>query len=296
MNITELQEKFNSDKIRVFEGKGGLTFIGVKTPLAEALLTTQGGQIMEFTPAGEKPVLWTSDSSWYASDKPLRGGMPVCWPWFGPHPDASKPAHGFARSTPWEVKSIEEAADGTMKVTFFLDETLVSCGCGKPFLLEITYTIGKSLTADLTTSNTADVPVEIATALHTYFCVSDIEKVTVSGLEGAVYDNRVVGKEENGLTQQGDVTFGIEVDRIYYDSNAVVINDPGMNRRIRVGKANSRTTIVWNPWIEKAKKMPDFGNEDYHGMLCVEAANALTDKVTIPAGGKHTLSQYIELI
>jgi glucose-6-phosphate 1-epimerase len=289
-------EKFNSDKVRVFEGKGGLTFIELKTPLAAALFSTHGGHILEFTPAGEKPVLWMSDSSWYAPDKPLRGGIPVCWPWFGAHPDASKPAHGFARIAQWELKSIDEAADGIVKVNFHLDETLVSGGCGKPFQLDITYTVGKTLSIDLVTTNTGSEAFEIAAALHTYFSVGDIEKVTVSGMDGVTYDNRVVGKEENGLTQKGDITFGLEVDRVYYDSSAVVINDPVLERRIRVSKANSRTTIVWNPWIDKSIKMPDFGNEDYHGMLCVEAANALSDKVTIPAGGSHTLTQTIEIL
>ena len=297
MEIAELQKKYNSDKVRVFEGKGGLTYIGVKTGLAEAELTCQGGQIMAFTPAGEKPVLWESELCWHADDKPLRGGIPVCWPWFGPHAtDSTKPPHGFARSTPWAVKDIEENADGTVKVTFYLDETLVSCGCGKPFLLEIAYTIGKSLTAAMTTVNKDNAPFEIATALHTYFCVGDIEKVTVSGMDGVTYDNRVVGLEETGLTQKGDITFGIEVDRIYYCENTVVINDPVMGRKIRVSKSNSRTTIVWNPWIKKAQSMPDFGDEEYHGMLCVEAANALSDKVIIPVGGSHTLTQTIEVI
>ena len=296
MEIAELQKKFNSDKVRFFEGKGGLTFIGIKTALADAVLTVHGGHIMEFTPAGEKPLLWMSQNSWYAEDKPLRGGIPICWPWFGAHAsDSSKPAHGFARSSNWELKTVEENSDGTMKVAFCLDETLVSCDC-EPFLLEVVYTIGKSLTVELTTFNRSSASFEIATALHTYFNVGDIEKVTVSGMDGVTYDNRVVGQEENGLTQKGDITFGIEVDRVYYSENTVVIHDPVMERQIRVSKSNSRTTIVWNPWIRKAKAMPDFGDEEYHGMLCVEAANALSDKVTIPAGGRHTLTQSFEII
>ena len=174
-----------------------------------------------------------------------------------------------------------------------LDNDLVSCACGKPFRLEIAFTIGKTLETALTMWNNSDVPVEISTALHTYFSVGDIGKVTVSGFDGAVYDSRVAGEEESGLLQQGDITFGVEVDRVYFSDGTAVINDPVLKRKIKVEKTNSRTTVVWNPWVEKSRRMADFGDEEYHSMLCIEAANLLSDTITVPAGSFHKITQTI---
>jgi glucose-6-phosphate 1-epimerase len=123
--------------------------------------------------------------------------------------------------------------------------------------------------------------------------VGDIEKTTVSGLDGCLYDSRVVGAEENGLRQQGDVCFGMEVDRVYFNDGTVVIDDAAQNRRIRVEKSGSRITVVWNPWIAKSRKMADFGDEEYHSMLCIEAANLLSDTITVPPYSEHSLSQTI---
>lgn len=298
--IAELQKKFGSDTIRFVSGKGGLTDIEVKTPLAEALISTHGAHVMKFIPAGQKPVLWMSDSSWFEAGKPIRGGVPVCWPWFGAGSSEADPAHGFARLSEWRVRSASTDAAGVARIELVLTEKEVTpAQYGSfPFELTMTVTVGTSLEMKLTSWNKSDKPLSLTEALHTYFNVSDAEKITVRGLDQVAYLNRVVGAVKvEGNVQQGDVVIGEEVDRVYLNTVAALeLCDPGFGRIIRVEKSGSKATVIWNPWIAKSQRMPDFGDNEYHTMLCIEAVNVCDDARTVLPGEKHTLIQKITVL
>ena len=271
----------------------GLPMVGVDNKWATARISLQGANVTEYTPRGEKPVLWMSSQSYFETGKPIRGGVPICWPWFGAHPsDPAMPAHGFARLCAWSVAGSRELPDGSSEVTLKLTPSDVPPQFrAQPFLLRFIVTVGPRLTMALEITNTGEHPLEFSGALHTYFTISDIANVSVDGLDRVRSFNSLVGEE---VTQQGPITFSGEFDRVFLDTeDECVINDPGYSRRIRIAKSGSRSAIVWNPWIDKSKRMPDFGDDEYRTMLCVETANARDDRRTIAPGAAHTLKAII---
>ena len=262
----------------------------VRNAHGSATIALQGAHVMTWAPLGEEPVIWLSPAAKLAPGKSIRGGVPICWPWFGPHATDSKvPGHGFARTVPWEILKTETLADGATRLAFQLVESdATRVQWPHPSSVTCQVTIGKTLEIDLVTRNTGQAPITIGDALHTYFQVSDIRQVTIRGLEDCPYLDKV----EDGKRKQhrGPVVIGAETDRIYLDSSAdCLIEDPGLKRRIRIAKRGSRTTVVWNPWIEKAVKMGDFGDDGYLHMLCVESANCADDVVSLPPQGEHHL-------
>jgi glucose-6-phosphate 1-epimerase len=291
MSITELNARHGIPAQVAFqEGPGGLTTVTVTNAQATATIALQGAHVMTWAPRGEEPVIWLSRAAKFAPGTSIRGGVPVCWPWFGPHAtNAALPGHGYARTVLWEVIETKALADGATQLAFRLiesDATRSQWPHATP--VELWITIGRALEFDLVTHNRDKAPVTIGDALHTYFEVSDVRQVKIAGLDGCPYLDKVdAGKRKQ---QSGAVTISTETDRVYLDSTAdCVIEDPAWKRRIRVSKRGSGATVVWNPWIEKAAKMGDFGDNGYLNMVCVESANAADDLVTIPAGGEHHL-------
>ena len=290
-DVTTLNRYFGiPEQVNFKDGPGGLTVAEVTNSLASATIALQGAHVMTWAPRGESPVLWLSRAAKFAPGKSIRGGVPVCWPWFGPHAkEASFPGHGYARTVMWEVVKTETLADGATRLTFRLIETAATrAQWPHPSEVTLMVTVGRTLALDLVTRNTGKEPIVIGDALHTYFEVSDIRNVTIRGLEDCPY----IDKMDNGSRkrQEGPVTIGAETDRIYLDSSAdCLIEDPGLKRRIRIAKRGSRSTVVWNPWIEKTKKMGDLGEHGYRKMLCVESTNAAADVVTIAPNKEHHL-------
>ena len=272
------------------DGPGGLTVAEVTNAHATATIALQGAHVMTFVPRGEQPLLWLSAFGKFAPGKSIRGGVPICWPWFGPHATESAfPGHGFARTVPWEVLKTEAQAGGGTRLVLRIvqsDATRAQWPHPSDCLCEIN--VGKTLDIDLVTRNTGPAPIVIGDALHTYFQVSDIRQCTIRGLEGCPYIDKVDGGQRK--QQSGAITISAETDRIYLDSVAdCLIDDPGLKRRIRINKRNSRSTVVWNPWIVKAAKMGDFGENGYLNMVCVESTNAADDVVTLASGAEHRL-------
>lgn len=272
------------------EAPGGLAVVEVTNALATATIALQGAHVMAWAPRGQSPVIWLSRAAKLVSGKSIRGGVPVCWPWFGPHPnEPSFPAHGFARTVPWEVIGMQSMADGATRLDFRLvpsEATRSQWPHATP--LESHITVGAALEIDLVTRNAGNSAITIGDALHTYFEVSDVREVTIRGLEACPYLDKMDGGRRK--QQTGPVTISAETDRIYLDSTAdCLIDDPGFKRRIRIRKRGSRSTVVWNPWIEKSAKMGDFGENGYLNMVCVESTNAADDVVTIAPGGEHGL-------
>jgi glucose-6-phosphate 1-epimerase len=293
MTLADLNSRFGlSQQLKFVEGPGGLIFAEIDNDLGTAYLCLQGAHLTTFRPKDQdEPVVWLSDYAKFAPGKSIRGGAPVCWPWFGAHATESGfPGHGFARTVMWEVTQSAALASGETEITLALAQT-EQTRAQWPFAsrVELNVVVGRSLKMNLITSNLGDADISIGEALHTYLQIGDISEIQVLGLEGGEYVDKV--GEVTRRTQDGAVTFNGEVDRVYVNTEATcVIVDSKLKRRVVIAKRGSRSTVVWTPWTEKADKMGDFGPNGWRRMVCVESVNALENVVVIPAGQSHTMS------
>ncbi|HEY9052964.1 MAG TPA: D-hexose-6-phosphate mutarotase, partial [Gammaproteobacteria bacterium] len=271
-------------------GPGDQPVVEVSNQSATATIVLQGAHLIAWAPSGEQQVIWLSQDAKFAKGKSIRGGVPVCWPWFGPH-EASKdfPAHGYARMVPWNVTEVS-SAKGITRIGFrIVQDDKAKSMWPHDCELEMVYSIGTKLGIELITRNTGKQAFVIGEALHTYFEVGDVSRVSIDGLNDCPYLDKVDNFKRK--QQSGAVTITEEVDRIYLESaDDCIIVDPVMQRRIRIAKKGSHSTVVWNPWIEKANQMGDLGPNGYLKMLCVESANAAEDVVTIKPDKEHRLS------
>jgi glucose-6-phosphate 1-epimerase len=279
------------------DAAGPLPRFDVATPHATARIYPHGAHLAAWQPShASAPVLWMSGHSAFKADKPIRGGVPICFPWFGPHPgDSAVPAHGFARVSPWTLCDAGQSADGTVSLTFQLEADNASPVWPHHFHADLRLSIGPTLQVDLEVHNVDTVPFTFEEALHTYFAVGGIEQVTVTGLEGTEYLDKVAAGRGARQDEQ-PIAFAAETDRVYLDTESTcVIHDPGLARRITIAKRGSRSTVVWNPWIAKARSMPDFGDDEWRGMVCIETANVGKAAVTVRPGDRHTMSALISV-
>ena len=289
--LSLLNERFGiHNQLTFSEGPGGLAVVEIANSLAIATVALQGAHLLKWIPRDEQPVIWLSRDAKFEIGQPVRGGVPVCWPWFGPHARHSAyPAHGFVRTVPWQVCESKTLEDGATFVAFRVNWTdTMDVFWPHRSELELGMTVGATLELDLMTRNTGAQSITIGEALHTYFAVSDVRHIAIEGLDGCRYIDKLDGDKRKH--QSGPVLINAETDRIYLDTPAdCLINDPGMQRRIRIAKSGSRSTVVWNPWIEKAERMADMGENGYLNMVCVETANAADDVLTIEPGDEHHL-------
>lgn len=289
-DAADLTARFGMDgRLEFTSPADGMAVADIKTRLCSARIALQGAQVIDWTPAGEKPLIWLSPAAKFSAGKSIRGGIPVCWPWFGAHADPSLPAHGFARTVPWRVTAAESRPDDNLTLVFELAANAATQALW-PYTtpLQLRITLGRTLQLELITRNEDKREVTLSEALHTYFAVSDVRQVSVTGLDGGDYLDKVTGFDRK--TQQGAVTFDGEVDRIYVDTAAeCVIHDPLWQRRILIEKQGSDSTVVWNPWHGKATAMGDMGAEGYLSMLCVESGNAAHNQVRLAPGDEHRL-------
>jgi D-hexose-6-phosphate mutarotase len=280
---------------RLERGPGGLERLVLEAAEGEAAVFLHGGHVSHFQPKGEKPLLWTSAESRFETGKPIRGGVPVCFPWFGPKagaPDA--PMHGFARILPWAVKDVMRDDAGALRAILELTPQAAARG-GFPHELglELTVLASRSLRLELAVKNVDTAPARFEEALHSYFAVSDVRQTVIRGLEGVAYlDKTAAMARKPG--EPGPLTISAETDRVYLDTTGTVtIDDPGWTRRIVVRKSGSATTVVWNPWIARAKAIPDFGDDEWPQMVCVETVNAGDASVTLAPQATHVMTATI---
>jgi glucose-6-phosphate 1-epimerase len=283
--------------VRFESGPGGLVRAIVSTPAVEGELYLHGGHITRWTPRGQRPVLFLSSKSLFAPDKAIRGGVPVIFPWFGPRSDGKHgPMHGFARTLPWTPGETRLRDDGAVEIAIALAPNNTSRDLGfTDFHLRLRVAFGAVLEMELETRNQAPAPLVYEEALHTYFAISDIRQVAVSGLENTAYIDKTDGFQRK---VQGDAPLRIanETDQVHLSTTAAcVIHDPEWNRRITVEKSGSSTTVVWNPWIEKAKTLTDMAPDEWQRMICVETANAARDAVHLAPGATHKMRASIRL-
>lgn len=281
------------------DGQGGLPLITLQAPAGQAEVYLHGAHVTHFQPVAQRePVLWMSRASWYEDGKPLRGGVPICWPWFGPHSSAPDlPSHGLARTRSWNLESLQALDDGRLRATFLLtsDEQTRQVW---PYSFELRHevTVGETLEMTLRTRNPGKSQLGLSEALHSYFRVGDVQRVRVEGLENTRYIDKV--DAASGLKDQGDepITFEGEVDRPYLDTaSTVTLVDPELGRRILVRKRNSRSTVVWNPHVNKAARMEDFADEEWPTMVCIETANVHDNAVTVDPGQTHEMTAVISV-
>jgi len=299
MNIEQLNDEFSlqvdHNVLHFIVGKGDSTFIEIHNKHASALISLQGAHLLSWIPKDEEDrsqedVIWLSKDAKFADGKSVRGGIPICWPWFGAH-ESNKdfPAHGFARTTPWQVLTTEAMSNGSTRINFTTQPTENTENMW-PSETSVQYqlTVGKKLEMELITHNNGAESITIGQALHTYFNVGDVSKVLLHGLGGTNYLDKLEDFKQKH--QHGPVTINEEVDRIYLDTaNECVIEDKALKRNIAIIKCGSHSTVVWNPWKDTANKMGDLGKEGYKKMLCVESCNAANDVVTIEPGKAHHL-------
>lgn len=289
----QLNTQFGIDGQLVFNvDASGLIVAEINNAWGSASLCLQGAHLMTWQPKNQSvPVVWLSRDTKPAVGKSIRGGAPVCWPWFGAHAtESSLTGHGFARTVPWRVIESGTEPNGATRLTLRLvasDKTRLQWP--HDCTVALTVIVGESLRMEMTTENNGADDFVIGEALHTYFQIGDIGQVRVTGLEGCEYWDKVGGS--NLRKQAGAISFPGETDRVYINTaDECVIHDDKLRRRIHIAKFGSLSTVVWTPWEEKANKMGDLGQPaGWREMLCVESANAIDNVVTVAAGTRHTL-------
>ena len=299
-SIDDLNKAFAFSKGNYYltfkDGKGNIPVIEIKNKSASAVISLQGAHLLSWIPNKEEDVIWVSDDAVFSPSKSVRGGIPICWPWFGAHQSNKDfPAHGFARTVFWDVKEVKQISDEETCIIFSLEtKNFESTQSMWPMdtIAEYSLTISKSLTLELKTFNNSKENITIGQALHTYFNVDDVSSTTVYGLEGKKYLDKP--DDFKVKTQDGAINFSSEVDRVYLEtSDDIIIENP--KRKILIKKQGSQSTVVWNPWEKVANIMGDLGENGYMQMLCVESSNAATDTVQIKPNEFHTLSVIYEV-
>ena len=287
-DIPERLKRFEiPGRVTVLEGNGEMPKIEVTTDWSSAEIYLHGAHVTDFQKKGEPPLLFTSQFSRFAPGQPIRGGVPVIFPWFGAKEGES--THGFARTTEWELHEATTVPDGGVSLRFGFP------GCAESamwpaFAANYVVTVTEVLTLELIVTNSSgDQDFTFENCLHSYFAISDINHVSVAGLKGVSYYDKVDLFAQRTESAEA-IGIASEVDRIYFDAHsAVEIVDPGLRRKIRIEKNGSASTVVWNPWIAKSQQLSDFGNDEYKQMLCVESGNVAKNKLTLPPGKSSVL-------
>jgi glucose-6-phosphate 1-epimerase len=277
-----------------------LTCLHIHHPKFFAEICLQGAQLTQFIPRGESPLIWLSPSAKYNKGQGLRGGIPICWPWFGslaknpeaiqmqatnPSIDYEKKAHGFVRTLDWSLSHYAESAHGvelSMTIGHSADTLKIW-----PFEFSLTchFILSSHLEVTLETHNLSEQTMHFSQALHTYFPTNDIYNTRILGAEKQDYidalDKWAIKKQDNAINIKQ------EVDRIYFGKADYRILSA--QETIRV-ESNSNSSVIWNPWIDKSKRLSQFSDTDYLSMLCIESANAAQDSVELQAKDTHSLT------
>lgn len=268
---------------------------------AELLIARQGAQIIGYQIDGQQPLIWRNEAAVFKQGKPVRGGIPVCWPWFGNlerNPDSvqamrqsSEPAkaHGEVRALNWELLGAGEDGDALLVELVLPEAEGQLPGWPHNVALKLSIRLDQALNVSLVSFNASGETVTFSQALHTYFAVSDVRQIRIQGLDGLSYIETLEGWEKR--QQSGDLTFTGETDRIYLDTpNLLGIVDPQWQRRVLIQTSGSNSAVLWNPWIEKTQRFTDMAADGWQGMVCVETANVLGDVVTLAPDEMHVMS------
>jgi glucose-6-phosphate 1-epimerase len=292
MRIEELQERYGvPGRVSFVLAADGAPVVAVTAAEGQALVSLKGAQLLSYAPAGQQDLLWLSPAARLGDVTPIRGGIPVCWPWFASHPtDRKKPIHGFVRNVLWDVAAVDVLDKGARVRIRFEFVTGVQQRTVWPHeaLVTLTVDVGAQLALSLETLNTGGQAFALTQALHAYFRVGDITRTAVLGLDRTIYLDKLQNFARK--RQTGPVVFDGEVDRIYVDTvKTMVIRDTERDLRIAVNKQGSSSTVVWNPGPQRSAQLGDMGPEGWRRMVCVETANAGDDVIRVDPGGRHVL-------
>jgi glucose-6-phosphate 1-epimerase len=284
------------DTLRIEPGEGGLVRINVTTKTATAHIYLHGAHVTHHQAVGQSPTLFLSSTSRFAPGKAIRGGVPVIFPWFGAHAERSDlPMHGFARSMEWELESTEKWPDETVAIVLRLVANDATRALWPyDFVLRHRIFVARKLTMSLEVENWSAKPFRFEEALHTYLAVRDVKQVAVTGLEETEYLDKVDGFRRK--KQDGAIRIEGETDRVYLNTaTPCLLDDPAAARRVLVAKEGSATTVVWNPWEEKAAGLADLENEDWLRMICIETVNATENAITLAPQGTHVMKAILSV-
>lgn len=296
-HIDALNRRFGIAGIaQIVAGKGGLPVVRITSKAATAEVSLYGAQVLNWRPDGADEVIFLSDHSQWQAGRAIRGGIPVCFPWFREKADnPSAPKHGFVRTREWRLDSLHAAEDASVTLVFITssDDTTRALW-PHDFLLAYRVRIADTLRLELTVMNRGSGPMRFEEALHTYFRIGDIHQARVLGLNGAAFLDNTDGNRQK--RQPGDLNLTGPTDNAYMDTEAPLeIIDPVLHRRLHTSKLNSCTTVVWNPWRDGAAALSDLGDDEWQNMLCVEASNILSAAISLPPGEESTLRAIISI-
>ncbi|MDD4016367.1 MAG: D-hexose-6-phosphate mutarotase [Kiritimatiellae bacterium] len=288
-DINVLNRRFGAPgRIAFRTDKMGAPILALVNRYGSCELSLYGGHVLDYRPIGHVPVLFMSKKSLFEPGKPIRGGIPVCWPWFGSASEKTLPLHGFARIMPWDLHSTEYSSDVTEARLSLSASEATRRFWPHAFELTLRVWLDQRLNLALTTVNRDAHPITFTQAFHPYFRIRQIMDVNVRGLDQAPYRDLLTNQTG---TQTGVLNIRAETDRVYTPpAPECVLHDPGIGRALALAYTGAKRLVVWNPWIDKARAMPDFGDDEYTGMICLEPANTDGDEVTLEPGARHTLS------
>jgi glucose-6-phosphate 1-epimerase len=280
---------------QVVEGNGGLPKVRITTPEANGEIYLHGAHVTSWKPSGADEVLFLSALSRWQDDRAIRGGVPICFPWFGGKADDPKaPAHGFVRTKSWHLESISEVANVVTVSMFTESDETTARWWPAEFRLVYRATFGRELSLELVVSNKGRTSLRFEEALHTYHRVGNISEARLRGLDGIQYLDKTDSNRRK--TQQGEIAITSETDRVYLDTaEAIGLNDPVLRRATRVMKENSHTTVIWNPWVDKTRELSDLGENDWTQMLCIETSNVSDFAVALAPGQQHAMKARVSL-
>lgn len=263
-----------------------LGLLVIDTPRCRARIAPQGAQLLEFAGADGTPLLWCSPQALYRRGKAIRGGIPLCFPWFGPHPqDAGKPAHGFARTRDWQLEEAITSIDGGVQLAFvFSDDDATRALWPASFRARLAMTLGADIALELALTNTGTAAVTPEIAFHAYFPVTDIRAAVVSGLAGArAIDQLCPGAA--GAPSPDELRFAGETDRIFLGAGQDYrLHDEARGTRIRITSTGCPAVVVWNPWVDKSARLADMPADGWQRMVCIECASLRGDAQALAPG------------
>jgi len=268
---------------------GGLSKVRITSPAAVGEMYLHGAHVTSWKPRDGEEVLFVSSQSQWEHGHAIRGGVPICFPWFGDKVgDTSAPAHGFVRAKAWQLEAIVQDGDAVIVSMFTESDETTRKWWPAEFRLVYRATFGLSLSLELVLTNTGTTPLTFEEALHTYHRVGRVEKVRLQGLDTVRYLDKTDSNREK--TQRGDIVVASETDRVYMGTrHEIELEDPSLHRRTQVTKENSLTTVVWNPWVQKARTLSDFGDDEWTQMICIETSNVSNFAVDLGPGQQHKM-------
>jgi glucose-6-phosphate 1-epimerase len=294
--IAQLDRPFGIPGIAsVVEGNGGLPKVRVTFPQATGEMYLHGAHVISWKPAGKEEVLFVSSQSRWEDGRAIRGGVPVCFPWFGDKADDPKaPAHGFVRTKAWQLESIAQAGDAVTVSMFTESDESTKKWWPADFRLVHRATFGSELSLELLLTNTGTTSLRFEEALHAYYRIGNVVSVRARGLDAVYYIDKTDLHRKK--LQHGEVVITSETDRVYLDTaGAIELEDPTLHRRTRVAKESSCATVVWNPWVQKAHSMSDLADDEWRQMICIETGNVGDFAVTLEPGQRHTMKAIVRV-